>query len=211
MDKIIIVGGGGHAKVVISILKRLNNFEIVGYTDTKDNGPVLDIPYLGPDQVLEEYKLKGVRKTAMGIGQLKDHRLRMKSAGYAENLGYKFPAIVAPTAIINEDVEIERGTVIMDSVVINPGVKIGAFCIINTKASVDHDCQIGQYVHIAPGVTMSGSVKVGDFTLIGTGASVIQEVTIEESCIIGAGAAVMRNCQAGRTYIGNPAGRLRLR
>lgn len=209
MDKIIIIGGGGHAKVIISILKRLNDFEITGYTDIQDNGSILGVAYLGADSILEDYVKKGVRNAVMGIGQLKDYKLRMNVARYAESLGFTFPVITAPTAVVNEDVEIGAGVVIMDGVVINPGTKIGQFSIVNTKASIDHDCKIGQFVHIAPGVTLSGSVRIKNFSLIGTGASVIQNVTIEENCIIGAGSTVMRNCSAGRTYIGTPAGRFK--
>lgn len=205
---IIIVGGGGHSKVIISILKRLSEFEIIGYTDNKDKGAILGIKYLGSDSVLENYIKNDITNAAIGIGQLKDHQLRKKVTEFALSLGYKFPAIIAPTAIVNEEVDLDRGVVVMDGTVINPGTRIGAFSIINTRASIDHDCSIGQFVHLAPGVTLSGSVTVKDYTLIGTGASVIQNITIEENCTIGAGSAIMRDCIANRTYIGSPATRL---
>jgi len=207
MDKIVVLGGGGHAKVLISILKRLAAFAITGYTDTQDNGPLLGIPYLGTDDELEKLVQQGIKKAVMGIGQIKNYQLRQKVAGRAKTLGFEFPPVCAPSAVINEDVSLGEGVVIMDGVVINSGAKIGAFSIINTNASVDHDCTIEEFVHVAPGVTLSGNVQVQRFTLIGTGAAVIQGITIGEGCIIGAGAAVMRNCQPNGLYVGSPARR----
>jgi UDP-perosamine 4-acetyltransferase len=207
MNKIVIIGGGGHSKVIISILKRLNKYEIVGYTDHYDNGDILGIPYLGKDDILATLIKKDVHHAVLGIGQLRNYKLRLDVSEYCQSLGYHFPSIVAPTAIVNENVQLDNGVVVMDGVIINPGTKIGVFSIINTKSSIDHDCQIGKFVHIAPGVTISGSVTIKDFSLIGTGSSVIQNILIEEKCIIGGGSAVVRNCTASRTYIGVPANR----
>ena len=207
MDKIIVLGGGGHAKVLISILKRLAIFEITGYTDIQDNGSILGIPHLGRDDKLEKLAQQGIKKAVMGIGQIKNYQLRQKVAERARALKFEFPPICAPSAIINEEVKIGEGAVVMDGVVINSGTKIGAFSIVNTNASLDHDCTIEEFVHIAPGVTLSGNVHVQRFTLIGTGAAVIQGITIGEGCVIGAGAAVMRNCKSNGLYIGSPARR----
>lgn len=207
MHKIVVIGGGGHSKVIISILKRLQKYEIIGYTDYVDNGNILGIPYLGKDDFLENLIKKDVNQAVLGIGQLRNYKLRLEISDYCRSLGYHFPPIIAPTALVNDDVHVDNGVVIMDGVIINSGTKIRAFSIINTRSSIDHDCQIGKYVHIAPGVTLSGSVTVKDYTLIGTGSSVIQNIVIEEKCIIGSGSAVIRNCTAGRTYIGVPAKR----
>ncbi len=207
MDKIVVLGGGGHAKVLISLLKRLTAFEITGYTDTQDNGPLLGIPYLGTDDELEKLAQQGIKKAVMGIGQIKNYQLRQKVAGRSKTLGFEFPPVCAPSAIINEEVTLDEGAVVMDGVVINSGAKIGAFSIVNTNASIDHDCIIEEFVHIAPGVTLSGSVHVQRFTLIGTGAAIIQGITIGAGCVIGAGAAVMRNCKPNGLYVGSPARR----
>ncbi len=205
MDKIVVIGGGGHAKVLISILKRLDGYDVIGYTDVRDNGPVLGIPYLGSDDVLQNLLDQGIGKAVLGIGQIKNYQIRQKIVTRAKSINFKFPPIVAPSAIINEDVSLDEGVVVMDGVVINSGTRVGAFSIINTKASVDHDCNIAEFVHIAPGVTLSGGVTVERFTLIGTGASVIQGITVGEKCIIGAGSAVMKNCLPNSLYVGSPA------
>ncbi len=207
MDKIVIIGGGGHAKVIISILKKLRSFDIVGYTDIENNGPILGIQFLGGDDILKDLLNKKVKNAVIGIGQIKRSQIRERAANYAISAGFKFPAIIAPTAMINEEVIINSGAVIMDGVVLNSGTNIGQFSIVNTKASIDHDCKIGNFVHVAPGVTLSGGVKVGNYTLIGAGSSVIQNVIIESNCIIGAGSAVMKNCVENSMYVGVPAKR----
>jgi sugar O-acyltransferase (sialic acid O-acetyltransferase NeuD family) len=205
MEKIIVVGGGGHAKVVISILKKMAHFDIVGYTEIEDKGLILGVPYLGDDSGLEYWFGKGVHHAAIGIGQIKNVGPRKNIIKKMEMIGFKFPEIISPRAIINEDVEIDEGTVVMDGVVINPGSGIGKFCIINTKSSIDHDCTIGDFVHIAPGVTLSGGVSVGNYVLIGTGAAVIQEKTIVSGCILGAGTVVLKDCLEPGLYVGYPA------
>ncbi len=208
MDKIIVLGGGGHAKVLISIIKRLNTFKILGYTDTRDNGLILEVPYLGTDYELEKLAKQGIKKAVIGIGQIKTYQLRQRVARNAQSLGFGFPPIISPSAIINEEVLLAEGVVVMDGVVINSGTKIGAFSIVNTNASVDHDCTVDEFVHIAPGVTLSGSVHVQRFTLIGTGAVVIQGISIGEGCVIGAGASIMRNCEPNGLYTVPPVRRI---
>lgn len=206
MDSIVVVGGGGHAKVIISILKRLNNYRIYGYVDKVNRGKILDIPYIGDDNVLENlYKNENVRNAVIAIGQIKDYSLRHKVYNKVKTTGFSFPIIVSPNAIINESVSIEEGTVVMDGVVINSGTKVGKFSILNTNSAVDHDCEICDFVHIAPGVTLSGGVKVGNSSFIGAGATIIQYKSIGEKCIIGAGSVVTKDIKESGVYVGIPA------
>lgn len=205
MERIIVVGGGGHAKVVISLLKKMNKFIIIGYTDKFNKGGLLGIEYLGNDEELARYFKEGVTNIAIGIGQIKSSVLRREIVNYAKKIGFNFPSIISTTAIINEDVEIGYGTVIMDGVIINSGTRLGDFSIINTNSSIDHDCILGNYVHIAPGVTLSGEVKIGDNVLIGTGANSIQSISINDDCIIAAGSSVQTNIERKGIYRGIPA------
>lgn len=204
-EKIIIIGGGGHSKVIISILKKIEEFEIVGYTDNKDQGNLLGVTYLGNDDVLAHFFSKGVKYAAIGIGQIKSSIIRRQIVSKIKSMGFEFPCIISPTAIVNEDVEIIEGTVIMDGVIINTGTRVGSFTIINTKTSIDHDCTIGNYTHLAPGVTLSGGVEIGNNVLIGTGASVIQSRKIVDNVIIAAGSTVTSYILEPGTYIGVPA------
>lgn len=204
-EKIVVIGGGGHAKVIISILKKLNNYEIVGYTDLENKGEILGFSYLGNDDKLNSIFKDGVNNAVIGLGQIKSAALRRILVDISKSIGFHLPAIVSPNAIINEEVSIANGTVVMDGVTINSGSSIGECSIVNTNASIDHDCSIGDFTHIAPGVTLSGEVKVGNDVLIGTGANVINQINITDSTIISAGSTVLKSINKKGIYRGNPA------
>ncbi len=205
MEKILIIGGGGHAKVIISILKKLNLYDIMGYTDLENKGEILGVPYLGNDESLNSLFSNGVINAVIGLGQIKSSALRRKIVDICKHIGFNLPTIVSPNAIINEDVDIGNGTVVMDGVTINSGSTIGECSIINTNASIDHDCTIGDFTHIAPGVTLSGEVNVGNDVLIGTGSNIIQQINITDKTIISAGSTVLKSINKKGVYRGNPA------
>ncbi len=205
MEKIVVIGGGGHAKVIISILKKLGNYEIVGFTDNQNKTPLLKIPYLGDDTQLEALFKNGVTNAAIGVGQIKFSDKRKDIVKFLARIGFRFPAIISPGALINEDVQIGKGTVVMDGVIINSGSRIGEFSIINTKSSIDHDCQIGSFTHIAPGVTLCGEVKIGNNVLIGSGANVIQNKSIVDNTLVSAGSSVQKDISQPGIYRGVPA------
>ena len=204
-NKIVIIGGGGHAKVIISILKKLNSFEIVGYTDLENKGEILGVSYLGNDDILNSLFSNGVINAVIGLGQIKSTALRRKIVDICKSIGFNFPTIISPNAIINEDVSIGNGTVVMDGVTINSGSTIGECSIVNTNASIDHDCVIGDFTHIAPGVTLSGGVNVGNDVLIGTGSNIIQQINILDNTIISAGSTIIKSISKKGIYRGNPA------
>ena len=205
-QKVIVIGGGGHAKVIISILKKIKRFNTIGYLDTADKGRILGVKYLGDDKRLGEIKNRYGRCAAViGIGTVAISDKRHKIKEKLESLGYALPAVVSPDAVVNEDVEIGEGAVIHDGAVINSGSCIGVCAIINTGSSVDHDCWIGDFVHIAPGAVLCGGVRVGDNSLIGAGATVIPYKKICRDSLIGAGAVVINDCDAPGVYMGIPA------
>jgi len=205
VERIVIVGGGGHAKVIISILKKQKEYKIVGYTDISDNGLILGIPFLGGDEKLQEFFDSGIRNAAIGIGQIKSTVNRERVAELLKNIGFKLPSIISPDCTINEDVVIGDGTAVMDGVIINSGSRIGEFSILNTNSSIDHDCSIGSFTHIAPGVTLSGNVRVGDKVLIGAGSNIIQQTEIPDGTIISAGSSVQKSIKIPGIYRGIPA------
>lgn len=203
--KIVLVGGGGHAKVVIDAIRCKGEYDIYGIVDPKlkAGDKILGVRIIGTDDELPDlfYKKK-IKYAFIGIGSLGDERtigVRKKVAENLEKLKFKMPVIMHPKAIVAKDVKIGEGTFIAAGSIINPGTKIGKNVIVNTGASVDHDCEIGNFAHIAPGVTLSGNVKVGDETHMGTGASIIQNITIGKNCFIKAGAIIKNNLQDNTT------------
>jgi sugar O-acyltransferase (sialic acid O-acetyltransferase NeuD family) len=206
MKDIVIIGGGGHAKVIASVLKRHPLWNPIGYLDVVNKGHLLELPYLGTDEMLPRImKEQEVFNAVIGIGQIQNIEARKKIVRKIEGVGISLPAIVSSRALVNEDVKIGNGTVIMDGVIIQPGVKIGNYSIVNTGATIDHDCQIGDFVHIAPGVNLSGDVRIENSVLVGVGACVIQNVHISKDVIVAAGSVVVNSILESGTYAGIPA------
>lgn len=206
MQKIIVIGGGGHAKVVISLIKKIKGWHLLGYLDDENKGKILGVQYLGNDKHLKILKEKHPQcAAAIGVGSVAVSDKRRKIKEHLEDKGFHLPTLVSPSAVTNEDVSIGKATVILDGVVVGAGTKIGEGVILNTSCSVDHDCQIGDFVHVAPGVTISGGVVIGAQCLLSVGATVIQYKTIADNCLIGAGATVIDDCPKAGCYLGTPA------
>lgn len=206
MAEIVVVGGGGHAKVVISLLNKLKKFKVLGYTDKKDNGKILGVSFLGSDSVLPQIKKKYSKcQAVIGIGTVSISHHRQKVRNNLIKRGFGLPALISPDAVVNQGVIIEQGTVVMDGVVIQTGSIIGECAIINTGALIDHDSHIGDFVHVGPGAKLCGSATVGSNALIGAGSTVIQCKKVCSGCLVGAGSTVIKDCLEPGTYFGVPA------
>ena len=211
-DGIVVVGGGGHAKVVISILHKLKRYRILGYTDTKDRGSILGVPFLGSDHELGALANGNETIAAvLGVGQvgLGNARFELWTRLQSELPSGLFPVIVSPGAVINEDVLLGDGAVVMDGTVINAGARVGRGAIANTNSTIEHDVILEDWVHVAPGATISGGVTVGHFSMVGAGATVIEGIKVAGSCMIGAGAVVVNDITEPGTYVGCPARRIK--
>ncbi len=212
MVDIVVIGGGGHAKVIVSILKKLKSYRILGYTDLENRGALLSVPFIGCDDKLTQLRCEYSRCTAViGIGMLNDSGKLKRAEVFQllKSLGFEMPPIVSPDALVNEEVKIGIGTVVMDGVVVNSGTSVGNGVILNTHCSVEHDCEIGSFTHIAPGAILSGGVVVGREVLVGANAVVCQNKLIGDGCVIGAGAVVTTDCTDSGTYVGVPARRIK--
>jgi sugar O-acyltransferase (sialic acid O-acetyltransferase NeuD family) len=208
--RLIVVGGGGHAKVVISILRKLKQYQVLGYTDLKDNGAVLGVPYLGSDQALtacikDQGKLGGF---VLGVGQVGLGRPRCELWNRLQSFSLPFPPIVSPGAIVNEEARSGDGSVIMDGAVISCGAALGRGVIVNTNSTIEHDTELGDWVHVAPGATVCGEVTIGAYSMIGAGATVIEGKKIAPCCVVGAGATVVHHLTEPGVYVGSPARRI---
>ena len=202
---VIIIGGGGHAKVVADTL-RLNGEEIIGYLDPCDRKENLlkDIPWLGNDEVIYKYSPDSIL-LANGLGSTCTTIRRQEVFSRFSEMGYHFLRVIHPSVIIAKDVMIGQGTQLMAGVVVQNGTVIGCNTIVNTSASIDHDCRIDDHVHISPGVIISGSVCIGSGTHIGTGAVVIQGIEVGEKALVGAGAVVVSDVTDDTMVLGVPA------
>jgi len=210
MDAIVAVGGGGHAKVILGILKKLKRYRILGYTDLHDRGAVLGVPYLGSDGELTSLATRErTLKAVLAVGQVGLGVRRQEIWTQVSSLPLCFPAILSPDAIVNEEVSVGESAVVMDGAVINYGSTIGRGAIVNTNSTIEHDVVISDWVHVAPGATISGGTNIGRYSMVGAGATVIEGINITEGCIIGAGAVVVRDLTISGTYVGCPARRIK--
>jgi UDP-perosamine 4-acetyltransferase len=208
-EPIIVVGGGGHAKVVISILKKLESYRILGYTDFKDRGRISGVPYLGSDAELEALTSRSKDlSVVLAVGQVGLGKTRFELWERLRRLALRFPLIVSPGAIVNEEVMGGEGAVVMDGAIVNSGATLGRGAIINTHSTVEHDVILSDWVHVAPGAILCGGVTVGSFSMIGAGATVIEGTKIATNCVIGAGATVVRDLTEPGVYVGSPARRI---
>jgi sugar O-acyltransferase (sialic acid O-acetyltransferase NeuD family) len=206
-ERIVVIGGGGHAKVLVGVLKSVP-WDVVGYTDANDRGVILGVRRLGDDAVLPGVLAEYGRCSAIiGVGKTDTSPVRLGLQADTEALGFGCPAIVSPRAVVHGEVELGPGTVVLDGVVVNSGTGIGRACILNTNCTVEHDCRVGDNVHVASGATVSGGVTIGDNCMIGAGATLIHGISVCADCLIGAGAAVVADIDIPGTYVGVPARR----
>lgn len=203
---VIILGAGGHSKVLIETLLA-SSAVIKGIVDsnpTLAGSRILGVPVLGGDDVVDKFTPSQIR-LVNGVGSIGLPILRQRLYERFKLLGYDFATVIHPSAVVASDVIFGEGAEVMAGTVIQPGSHIGCNAIINTRASVDHDCIIGDHVHISPGVTLSGGVDVGAGSHIGTGATLIQGISIGCGCLVAAGAVVVKDISGGVMVRGVPA------
>ncbi len=205
MKPIIVLGAGGHTKVLIDILLD-TGCKVLGLLDI-DPGTagkkVLGISVLGTEELLRCYHPDDIL-LVNGLGSIGDTTARRHVYELRRQNGYRFYSVIHPRAIIGRETVIGEGIQVFAGSVVQPGSVIGDNVIINTNASVDHDCTIGSHSHLAPGATLSGGVHVGEGVHIGTSAVVIQGVKIGARSTIAAGAVIVRDVAAGTTVAGVP-------
>ena len=194
MNRLIIVGAGGHGKVIADSALKCGYTNIC-FVDDHKTGDVLGFPIVGTGDDIESLN-DGRTDFVLGIG---NNAVRRK---IAENHHVNWVSVVHPSAQVSFDVKIGKGTVVLANAVINVSSVIGEHCIINTGAIVEHDNVIEDYVHLSPGVKLSGVVTVGENTWIGTGTSVINNVEICENVIVGVGSVVIKSIKKQGTYFG---------
>ena len=201
MNRLIIIGAGGHGKVVADIAAK-NGYTDICFADDHAKGQCMGFPILGGTAHLEVWD-DGATDFVIGIG---NNAVREK---IAQKYDINWVRLVHPAAQIGLQVTIGKGTVVMAGAIINACASVGEHCIINTGAVVEHDNVLGDYVHISPNAALGGTVRVGALTHIGIGAAVRNNIDICGGCTIGAGAVVVKNIQDSGVYIGVPARKMK--
>lgn len=201
MNRLIIVGAGGHGKVIADNALK-NGYTDICFVDDHATGSCMGFPIIGMSEDLPKLN-DGKTDFVIGIG---NNAIRKK---IAQEYDVHWVTLIHPSAQLALNVSVGRGTVVMAGAVVNACAMIGEHCIINTCAVIEHDNVIEDYVHISPKAALGGTVRIGTGTHVGIGATVVNNVGICANCIVGAGAVVIRNIVNGGTYVGVPARKIR--
>lgn len=203
MGALLILGSGGHGKVVADAALLMNRWDAIAFADDSVDGTIepMGIPIVGR---IAECESLGRRFDAIAIG-LGNNEQRLSLLLKCQSQGFDLPVIVHPSAYVSPFARIGAGSVICAQGAVNPGAVLGLACIVNTGATIDHDCQIGNAVHVSPGGHLGGNVVVGARAWLGIGCCVRQGLIVGEGAVVGAGSVVVSNVQAKTTVYGVPA------
>jgi UDP-perosamine 4-acetyltransferase len=202
-SRIVIIGAGGHAKVVMEIIRSGTDGVISGLTDRDPRSRwLMGAEVLGDDSILPSLFADGVRHAFVALG---DNRARMVAARKALALGFDLVNAVSPHAMISPSVRMGRGVAIMAGAMINADTVVEDLVIVNTGAVVDHDASLGEGCHVGSGAVLAGSVRIGAGALLGAGSTVVPGRSVGAGAIVGAGACVIDDLAPDVVAVGVPA------
>lgn len=206
---VLLLGAGGHAKVIIDTLRSYyKNISIIGITEkdqSKLGQTLLNVPILGTDDILQDLYTKGLRKVFISLGTVRNYKPRAYLYKVIKKIGFQCINVIHGTSFLSEYVSLGEGNAVLAGAIINTETQIGHNCIINTGSIVEHECRLGNNIHVGPGAKLSGCVVVEDNCFIGIGANIIQGIHIGENSIIGAGSIVINDIPPNSVAVGIPA------
>jgi len=194
MNRLVIIGAGGHGKVIADNAQK-NGYTDICFVDDCSSGECMGFPIIGSCHDLERLN-DGKTDFIIGIG---NNEIRKS---IAEMFDVNWVSLVHPTATIGLNASIGKGTVVMAGAVVNTCATVGEHCIINTGAIVEHDNMVGDFVHLSPKAALGGTVRIGEETHSGIGTTVSNNIEICARCIIGAGSVIIDNITESGTYVG---------
>ena len=209
--KCLIIGSGGHAKVLADALLLGDTYETVGFLDrdpARQGMKFLGIEVLGGEELIPKLLAQGVHTAVIGVGGIGDNIPRERVFSKTLAAGFDIVGVVHPSALISAFASVEASAQILAGAHIGPSSSIGRGTIINTGVLVEHDCRVGDFTHIASGAILGGNVTLGAHVHIGSGAVVLQSLSVGDGAIVGSGAVVTRDVPPGDIVVGVPAKRL---
>lgn len=202
MPNLIIIGDGGHKKVVLDVANQLG-YTLVGIMDDAITTPVEENGIRKINRkYLKELMDETDAKLFFGIG---NNQVREKIVDECQLKDDDFVTLISPNALISPSVEIGVGTLVMPRVVVNSDAVIGKQVILNSGCIVEHECQVGDYAHISPGAVLTGGVCIGRLTQIGANAVVNPLIKVGTNVTVGSGASVICNINSNKIAVGVPA------
>jgi UDP-perosamine 4-acetyltransferase len=204
---VVVLGAGGHAKVVIEMARERGYFvrDLLDADQSLHGTDVLGIRVLGGDGLLRGLHDRGIRQAVIGVGTGQ----RVALYDLLRKLGFTVVSLVHSTAVLSPSARWGQGLTVMAGAVVNAQARLGDNVIVNTRAVVEHDCELGDHVHVACGAQLAGGVVIGDGGFVGAGAIVLPGVRSGTDAVIGAGAVVVHDVPSNVVVAGNPARILR--
>jgi acetyltransferase EpsM len=214
--KIVIIGGGGHAGIILDCIKAQNKYQPIGYLDKKKgNFYHEDIKYLGDiDNFFKNIKKKYKNEKLYFTIAIGDNFVRKKIYFYLiknKKLSLNWATLIHPSASISSKVKIAKGAQILNGSIISFNTKISKLVCINTGATIDHDNYFASFSGAGPGACTGGNVKVGEISFLGINSSVKHNINIGKNVIVGGNSFVNSNCEANSVYVGVPARKIKSR
>lgn len=192
---VILLGAGGHANVVLELL-RFSNFDVLGVCDPKfsqgKDTQWQGVNVLGDDSIVNDYIPSQVL-LANGLGSLPENNSRKDLYIRYKKQGYNFVTLKHPTSIVSERTFLAEGVQVMAGAIVNPNSQIGHNSMVNTGAIVEHDCVVGEHCHLSPGSVVCGDVVIAEQVHVGAGATVIQGLNIGKNAIVAAGSVLVKD------------------
>ncbi len=193
---IVILGAGGHARVVIDTLREgRRDLHLLGIVDDGERPPadVLGVPILGDSRRLMELRERGVTLAALGVGAVTHNALRAELFQRLRRQGFHQPNLIHPRAVVEPSAHLGEGNQIFAGAVVSSAVRLGDGCIVNSGAVVSHDCVLGDHVHVTPGAVLAGGVSIGDRTVVGMASTVYLGVTVGRDVVLTNGSHVFHD------------------
>jgi sugar O-acyltransferase (sialic acid O-acetyltransferase NeuD family) len=206
-NRLVIIGTGGHAKSVFSLISDIG-YEVKFFLDeTAKDKEFLGIRVATQLSEIPNYQDYGYL-IAIGDNSLRK-AVRDKLVGIIPI--ESFPAIIHKSAYVGMDASIGFGTLVFPFSNIGAYSQVDEFCILNTGSILEHDSSISAYSALAPGATVGGNSQIGSGTWVGLNASIMQGIKVGDNSIVGAQSYVNEDVGSNVVAFGTPAKVIRTR
>lgn len=208
----IILGGGGHASVLIDCIRSAGlelELAVLDSNPKKWGKMLMGVPILGGDDMLSHLSRDRATHFVVGLGSTGDNFPRRRLYEWGVSCGLEPVTVIHPSAMCSRWAKVGPGTALFPGSVVNAGADLGVNVIVNTGAIVEHDCMLGDHVHVATGARLASAARIGLCAHIGAGATVIQAVAVGPNAVVGAGSVVTKDVSSGEVVAGVPARPLR--
>jgi sugar O-acyltransferase (sialic acid O-acetyltransferase NeuD family) len=208
MKPLVIIGSGGHAGAILSVMDKTSKNEIIGYVDIKPNKNFSKrFSFIGSDQEFTDKYSPDAVELILGISYLEPSvnlTFRKEIIKFYKSKNYSFFTVISEYSYLAKNVTVEEGCFVAPGAKLISNAKISRYCSINTGVIIEHDVVLEQNVQVSPGAIICGGAKVGQNTFIGAGTIIRDDIEIANDTIVGMGSLVLKNLEEPGIYFGNP-------